>query len=406
MRNTIDTSFKKCPTNNNDTILTKDVKKKIEEILKNIPVSINNYFGDPTLQWQNTLTKLDSLLSVKHSWPIWIITKWVLNNEKCTKLKFYKDAWLNIIVLVSISELKEFEKVWHSHRYDNIRRLNDFWISNIAYIRPMTPPYNTNKETLDYIFTRLKMAGAKNIVASWFRWDDDIVSKMSPEQKMDWVLRIKQMQPEIHNYIREKSKEFWIQYFTRTSCAISCISWMNSGYNPYYNSPSLVKCEEINCPIIDTCRTISKPKEWSIEFLKMLWYELEFIEPDITEKCQVKWENRLKCRSCCTTCYMLKAPHISVKWEVSLWDLTFIRFVTWILAMQPGKKDDWWVDIANVKFPNYPEITWMHCLNSWWVMAKIGEKCFGCKYCISEYYKWDSEQEFGFPPSEIMDKIF
>ena len=77
-----------------------------------------------------------------------------------------RKAGLNIIVLVSISELQKFEKVPMQHRYENIRQLNEYDIPNIAYVRPLTPPYNTSPEVISRIFARLNAVGARAAVVA------------------------------------------------------------------------------------------------------------------------------------------------------------------------------------------------------------------------------------------------
>ena len=97
-----------------------------------------------------------------------------------------------------------------------------------------------------------------------------------------------------------------------------------------------------------------------------------------------------------------------VKGNVNLGDLAFIRFVTGMMAMQPGRNDDGSKDIGSIRFPNYPEIDDAQALNSWWPMSRNIEKCFGCKYCIvSEYYNENEKNaETGFPPAELVDRMF
>ncbi len=93
---------------------------------------------------------------------------------------------------------------------------------------------------------------------------------------------------------------------------------------------------------------------------------------------------------------------------MSLGDLAFIRFTTGMMAMQPDKNDDGNKDVGKIKFPNHPEIDNAQGLNSWWPMSRNIDKCFGCKYCVvSEYYnQTGSNVDVGFPPSQLVDKIF
>ncbi|MDD4289838.1 MAG: hypothetical protein PHH83_00995 [Patescibacteria group bacterium] len=376
-----------------------------KKLLRQIPVSINNFYGDPLIQWEDTVSKLQELKKTKHSGPIGIITKGKITQFHAKTLSDFVKSGLKIIVLVSISELPQFEKVGTEHRYENIRILNKYSILNIAYIRPLTPPYNTSQIILDKIFKKLSNVGAKTVVASGFRGDDKLIAEMSPDKKIQWALRVKIMTKDVYKILKDNSFKYNIKFFTRTSCAISYLLGDKVTYNPYYNSPNLVHCEELNCSMRNTCKSPTEPKKHSIGFLKFLGYDVEFINGNTNIKCGVNPDNRLKCPSCCTTCFMLNCPRIVVKNKnINLGDLTFIRFVSGIISMQPGKKDDGNKDVGVVSFPNFKNISGMQCLNTWWPYARVGDTCFDCKYCIEKYYG-SNRREYGFPPVQLLDKI-
>jgi hypothetical protein len=373
------------------------------KLLQEIPVSVNNFYGDPMIQWDDTCNKLDNLLTYGHKGPVSIITKGVITEERAVKLKEYCDKGLALIVLVSISELPQFEKIPSQHRYTNLKLLNKHGVPNIAYVRPMVPPYNTSNEIIDKIFKNIDETGCKYVVASGFRGDDNIVGDMSPDDRKKWVLRVKLMTGEIFDRINANSEKLGMHLFTRTSCGVAAVLGLPQ-YNPYYYSPSLVKCKETNCPLIGVCKPVTKPKEGSLEFLKYLGIEVELAEGDCSLRCGTSSERRLNCPSCCTTCYMLKVPRINVLSEANLGLLTFVRFITGMLASRQGVNDNGDKDIALVKFPNYPSINSVQCLNSWWPYAHIGDKCFDCTYCIERYYK-STRRDFGIVPVKLLEEI-
>lgn len=382
-------------------------EKQIEQwrnLLRQIPVSVNNFYGDPVIQWEDTLKKLENLRKTGHTGHISIITKGKLTETHVKELAAFQKQGLNLILLISISELPQFEKVGTEHRYENIRLLNEYNIPNIAYVRPLTPPYNTSKEVIDLIFKKLDKVGARVVVASGFRGDDNLVQEMSPDEKIEWTMRVKIMSKEVYKYLKENSEKYGIKLFTRTSCAVSFLMGEKVTYNPYYNSPNLVQCDELNCPIKGTCKPPSAPKEGSMEFAKFLGYDVEFVKGCNEEKCNVESDKRLKCPSCCTSCYFVKTDRILVKGEVRLGDIAFIRFLTGMLAMQPGKSDGGDKDVGVVTIPAFPDIEGAQCLNSWWPYAHVGKTCFGCTYCVEKYYG-SARVDFGFPPGELMDKI-
>ena len=377
----------------------------VKELLRNIPVSVNNFYRDPTLQWRNTLIKLKQLALTDHAAPVGLITKGKLTKRHCSELSQFKQ--LKLVVLVSISELPiGMEKVSHVHRYRNIELLNQSNIPNIAYIRPLTPPYNSGEKVVNKIFRNIAASGANAAMVCGFRGSDAMVSEFSPSEAIKWTLRVKQMTPDIWANVYRASQENGIQLFMRTSCAVDYVLGHKSTYNPYYNAPKLAKCVENSCPLIETCRPPSTPKQGSIEFLRSLGYELEFQSGTLNRQiCNVEPHNRLECKSCCTTCFNLENPRIFVYGDVQLGDLTFIRFITGMIAMQPGCRDTGGTNIGQVHLPSYPGISNIICLNSWWAYASVGEKCFDCKYCIEKHYATSHGTDIGLPPVQLLEKL-
>ena len=288
------------------------------------------------------------------------------------------------------------------HRYENISLLNDYGIPNIAYVRPLTPPYNTSPEVISRIFSRLKEVGAKAAVVAGFRGDDALVKDMNPDQAIEWALRVKVMPSGVYELVKEESEKNGIQLFTRTSCAVSWLCNQKTTFNPYYFSPNLVHCDELSCPIKSTCGKPQGPKPGSLELLRLLGYDFEVEDPDATSTCQIDGEKRLKCLSCCTTCFFLKVNRIHIKGNVSLGDLSFVRFLTGMLCSQTNVRDNGDKDIARVTFPKFPHIGGLQCLNTWFPYAHVGDRCFECAYCIEKYYG-THRREFGMPPAQILE---
>jgi len=382
-------------------------KEQTVGLLRQIPVAINNYYGDPTLQWSDTLAKLDDLLATDHIGPVGIILKGKLTDRHCRELAERQACGLNLVVLVSISELQSMEKVAMRHRYTNIARLGKAGVLAIGYVRPLTPSYNTSQETIEKIFRQLGEVGCDAAVVAGFRGDDHLVAEMQPEKVVDWVLRVKQMTSQIWTDVRTSAEHFGVQIFTRTSCAVDYLLGNKATYNPYYYSPKLVKCEEVDCPLRATCTGPENPREGSLEFLRYLGYKVEFQQGTGGERqlCGVEPHNRLQCLSCCTTCFKLdENPRILVGGDVNLGDLTFIRFVSGMIAMQMGCRDTGALDIGAVRFSNFPQVEGIQCLNSWWPIARVGQKCFDCKYCIEKYYG-STHTKIGFSPVRLLEKL-
>ena len=85
---------------------TKKQLNQWKDLLRDLPVSVNNFYGDPTLQQLNTLGKLENLLKEKHRGPVGLITKGKLTQKQLVQLfdkpvesggfSLYKQTAINI----------------------------------------------------------------------------------------------------------------------------------------------------------------------------------------------------------------------------------------------------------------------------------------------------------------------
>ena len=354
----------------------------------NFPVAVNNFYGDPLIQWRNTCQRLDRLLAQRHQGPVALITKGAFTSAKIAYLQKVQAQGLRLIVLVSISELPDYEKVAQAPRYRNIAMLYEAGIPTVAYVRPMTPPLNTSPEVIDRIMKGLVENHARTVCLAGFRGDDVLVKDMNPDDKIRWTMRVKLLTGDVYSAFKEKCQKAGIRLFVRTSCAAASELKLQRSWNPYYNSPNLCHCSELDCPLIETCRAPDGPAPHSLEVLDYLGFDYELQNAGCSEKCSVRGDQRLSCPSCCTTCYMLKNPRIYVKnSNVNLGTLTFIRFLTGMLSVKKGLHDDGSKEIGFVHFPNFPEIDDFVCINTWTAYAQHGDRCFDCSYCIEKYYR-------------------
>ncbi len=245
---------------------------KILTALRQMPVAINCYYGDPTMQWSDTMAKLRALASVGHTGPVGVITKGAIGPNRAQEL-----AALNLpglLVMVSISELPEgFEGTGHEHRYRALETLRNAGVKSFAAIRPLTPPYNTTEEVLTRIFHRLQDVGCETACVSGFRGDESLIEAMHPDQKIQWVLRVKQMTG--FDTVLRLAQENGVQLFTRVACAISHLTGRQGTYNPYWGSPQLVRCKEIGCPMCRSCGPV-EPDPEVFDWLRGIGYDLEW----------------------------------------------------------------------------------------------------------------------------------
>jgi hypothetical protein len=370
---------------------------KVKKALLSMPVSVNCYYGDPTLQWDDTMRKLRALAEVGHIGPVSIITKGSIGPTRAQELASLKLPGL--IAMVSISELpKGFEKVGHDHRYKTIENCRKAGIKVFAAVRPLIPPYNTSEEVVNRIFTRLQAVGCEVACVSGFRGDASLIEEVNPDTAIQWTLRVKQMTG--FDQVLRIAKENGVQLFTRVNCAVSYLTGRDKPFNPYWGSPQLVRCKEIECPLRGTCGPV-EPDEEVLSWLRQVGYDVEY-QPAVRQLCGFQADNRLDCKSCCTTCFVQKQPRVLVRNAKTLGDLTFCRFVLGgTLCVFPGMIDGGDKDVGHVTQVQEQTGLSVHCINSWFVWANQLENCFGCKYCVSGLYP--NKGPVGCPPVELLN---
>ncbi|MBU0661601.1 hypothetical protein KKG22_05520 [Patescibacteria group bacterium] len=355
----------------------------VGQALRALPVSVNCYYGDPTLQWGDTMEKLERLAETGHTGPVSIITKGAIGPQRAADLA--RLVLPGLVVMVSVSGLgRAFEEVGHAHRYTTLRNLREAGVKAFAAVRPLTPPYNTSREVLTEIFQNLQAAGCEVACVSGFRGDASLIEEMSPEEGTEWVLRVKQMTG--FDLVMECARENGIRLFTRVNCAVSYLTGRPSPFNPYWGSPQLVRCDAIECPLRGTCGP-TEPNPEILAWLRQVGYDLEY-QPAPQKACSFSSDTRLNCKSCCTTCYVERQPRVVVRNARTLGDLTFCRFVLGgTLCVKPGMIDEGGLDVGHVKvLQEAVGGANLHCLNSWWPWSAQLEKCFGCRYCILHHY--------------------
>lgn len=371
----------------------------IKEKLKALPIALNCYYGDPTLQWQDTVAKVKMLAKDHHRGPVGIITKGKISVAMARELARFNLPGL--IVIVSISELPAgFEKVGHRHRYQTIANCQAARVKVFAAVRPLTPPYNTSPEIITRIFHNLKQVNCQTACVSGFRGDADMIKAVNPANSTQWVLRVKQMTG--LDQILKIAAKYNIKVFTRMSCTVSYILKRAGTYNPYWGSPQLVRCQKINCPMIETCGPIN-PDPKTMAWLREIGYDLTW-EPAPRAVCEYSSDTRLHCKSCCTTCFVQKQPRVIVKNARTLGDLTFCRFILGgTLCVKPNMIDGGAKDVGHVKIIQDQVGFPVHSINTWFVWANQLNKCFDCKYCISKYYP--NKGPIGCLPSQLADLL-
>lgn len=183
-----------------------------KEWWKNIPVSINNAFGDPftELQIEDTIYKLNSLQS--QNAPYSVITKAVINDEIYNKLKQVKTS-KNLVVIYSLTGLDEggfsFEE-----RVNTIHKLKEIFGEVIVLVRPIIPGKNDDLETLEKIVLVAKSVSNRLITGA--------IHNEFKRKKVD---------ADVREMLVQLCEKHGVKYYHKSSCAAADISnnpcWMH-----------------------------------------------------------------------------------------------------------------------------------------------------------------------------------
>ncbi len=377
--------------------------ERIYERLSRMPVAVNNFYGDPTLLWENTIEKVERLAEDSHRGPVGILTRGLIDPGMARELRDAAEG-LSLIGVVSISGLPlKIEPVSTEARYKTIANLREAGIPVLVCVRPIVMSMNGDWETLESLIRGSSEAGAKHFVVSGIRGNDEILlrSGLTREELNIYTLRIKVLPPGMGEFIDEMASRYAVDISTRVACGVSKALDLERCYNHYQASPLLSRCDK--CVFKERCRSEVRIDEVSLEIVSRFGYD---VVPIIREAhyCSVDPKTRKSCPSCCTCCFMQDNTRIEVRNEnTTLGDLGFIRFVTGVPAVKHGVVDGS-PDAGHVHLWKYPEVKHVRTVNSWYALSRSTQKCYGCSYCIVKAYDV-GEEDYGVYPSDLARMI-
>ena len=313
-----------------------EVPSKISEILSRIPVVINNYFGDPLLQWKDTLAKLESLEKAEHQGPIGIITKSYINPEKARRLK---ESKCRVVVLQSISNLPApIEPLNHQKRIESLQNLSAAGVPNIAYLRPLIPGYNTHEDILRATLDSIAQSGCKIVCYSGLRGTEDVIELLKkrlgkeitpPPGFEKWQKEHKLVEERVKRFIESYAKKLGLLVFRKTSCAVSYALGLESDYNCHWTQPEKYGCQE--CVMSEKCAKAAAEWEKSgsqrvSDALRILGAEGTIENTPRKQICQLKEV----CPYPCSSCPVSGGTRLKLKGKKSLGELSLARWIAGI----------------------------------------------------------------------------
>jgi DNA repair photolyase len=361
-----------------------------------IPYAINNLYGDPALQLDNTIEKLRALSNDPWAGAVGLITKGAFDKEKVGLIKEVKPKGL--VVFVSISSLEiGGEPVSVQKRLQTIKNFSDQGVPVIGYARPLT------SDRAGEVINQMYDSGAMTVVVSGFRGTEELGSEVGVHNPN---IQVKLMTLKAKESIANCNKRI----FHRTACGAAYALGLKRSWNPYWKSPILAGC--LDCPLKSTCfdQPNVTPNKIGLKVLQNLGYTLEKQDKKSDGLCNVTSENRVGCKSCCTTCFHKTFNGYSLSREdgknPNLGELSFARHILGGVQVYSNNVIDGGDPaVGNVEPPRKIGIfknSRVRALNTWLSLSNQISKCYGCKYCFAPYYA-NELGEYGAMPSQIME---
>lgn len=304
---------------------------KIHPSLKKIPVSINNAFGDPGIQWKNTLEKLADLESTQHEGPVGIITKSTITKDRAKALSEFD---LKIAVLQSVSNLPQIiEPPKYSNRLISIENLTNAGVATLPYFRPIIPGFNDSDEIIKKTMQDTSNAGAKALVYSGLLGTKSVLGLLEkktgvkinpPEGYSQWQEDHKLISKKTEAKIKQYATENNIYTFKKTSCGITYVLDLDHDFNVHYTKPEKYDCE--SCVNLEKCtdNAIEQNNKNPTEILKIIGAIGKLEENQYEGPCKLEDV----CNKACASCTNSKGRILRLNGEYTQGEIGLVRWMT------------------------------------------------------------------------------
>lgn len=303
----------------------------LHPMLKKIPVAVNNSYGDPGLQWGDTLSKLEKLEEANHRGPVAIITKSEIT-ERITE----KVASLNLstVFLTSISKLpNEIEKVDYEKRLHGIENVVKYGIPLVTYFRPIIPGFNDMDEVIESIMNNLSQRGAETLVYSGLMGKERVIEKLEsrvgdkippPEGYDEWQEYHKLVSSGTREKIEKEAGKNGLEVFRKTSCGVTNALNREHDYNMHFSKPTKYGCR--GCVNLEKCTAYaSKDKE---DQVRRVMNELDLEGNLIYESQEQECTLEDVCQENCTSCANSQGDILELAGKHTQGFISIVRWLT------------------------------------------------------------------------------
>lgn len=239
---------------------------EINPLFKKLPIAVNLFYGDPTLQWENTINILKQLEIDKHEGIVMIVTK--------GKLKDIPKMSLNLHVGISYGP----DKISQDNFEYNLKVAENSWYKYSIEFRPICNGINDSEDLIRYVFSMAKKYS--NVPISYCGLQlppKNLPEKYKPYDNREFSGQ-KYISKQVNEIIRKCSIEFGISVFHKTSCMLSTVHGLNYDYNIHFLKPIGVECHEcINREMCNSFKVSSIDLPFDYEIVEKENYKCSFV---------------------------------------------------------------------------------------------------------------------------------
>ena len=316
-----------CRVHNGELLnYTKYLPTDLNPAFIDIPVMVNLFYGDPTLQISETVNILDRLEESKHQGNVIIITKGnmeIFPNKKWNLNLHFGISTFGLNSKYDGSTIERFE--------NNLSICKDRGLSYSIEFRPIIKNINDSDEVFNYVVSIAKKYNV-GIGYCGLQVSDETRERLSREgiifepynEKVGFGLK-KFISKERDNAFRNITHSQNVDVFKKTSCLIAASNHVPD-YNAHYYRPNEVGCPD--CPNKKICQEYKENlfKNPNIEKLKsIIPFKFELVDK-VDHVCTL-YQNGL-CQFPSNDCMHISGKMIKIDDEITTTDVRLIKWLT------------------------------------------------------------------------------
>lgn len=316
-----------CRVHNNELLdFTKYLPTDLNQDFTNIPVLVNLFYGDPTLQIDETIDILDRLENAGHKGQVIIITKGDMNQFNMTWWPLnihYGISTFGINSIYDGGSIEQFEK--------NLNICKNRKLSYSIEFRPIIKNINDSDEVFNYV---VSMAKKHNVGIGYcgLQVSEETRKRLNEEgiifepynEKVGFGLK-KFISKERDDAFRNIAHNNDINVFKKTSCLIATSNHIPD-YNAHYYRPNEVGCSD--CPNHKICQEykdnlFNNPDIWKLR--ATIPFKFDLIDK-VDHVCTL-YQNGL-CQFPSNDCMHISGKMIKIDDEITTTDVRLIKWLT------------------------------------------------------------------------------